>query len=78
MVHFLLLENVEVLFTECVNIAKQDDIVKLDARVGIGMDLLALPQIVSEVLNVLFHGLALVRLLSVDVNLANLVLLGLL
>ena len=78
LIHFLLLENIEIVLAECINIAQKDHILALNSLVGIRVDLLAFPQRRSHMFNILLHGLTHVSLLLVQVCLADLVFIGLL
>ena len=78
LIHFLLLENIEIVLAECINIAQKDHILALNPLVGIRVDLLAFPQRRSHMFNILLHGLTHVSLLLVQVCLADLVFIGLL
>ena len=54
-VQLLLQQDVDLILTECVDVAEKDDVLALDALVGVSVDLLALLERLSHMLNVPLH-----------------------
>ena len=77
LVHLFLLSNVDVVLAESVDVAEKEHILALDALVGVSVDLLALAERRPHMLDVLLHRLPHIRLLLVQISLANLVRVGL-
>ena len=78
LVHLLLKQDSDLLFTQDVNIAQQHHILALDALVRLLVELFALLESITEVINVALHRPAAFVLLLMKVGLTNFVLVGLL
>ena len=70
-------ENIDFFFTKAIEVSQERHIMQLDALIGLCMDLLALLQVFSHVLNVLLHRLSHLGLLLIQISLSSLILVGL-
>lgn len=70
-------KNIDLFFTKVIEVSQECHILQLDALICFSVDLLALLQVFSHVLNVLFHRLSHLGLLLVQISLGSLVLVGL-
>ena len=77
-VQLFLQQDVDLILTKCVDVAEKDDVLALDALVGVSVDLLALLERLSHVLNIPLHRLTHSSLVFVQISLTNLVIFGLL